>query len=64
MQAELKMIVVSVVSRLHVALDEQHMGHLRSVEDYVRETVSRITLQRATPCWLRLKPRVEPHSAA
>lgn len=60
MQAELKMVVASVVSRLHVTLDAQRMGHLRTVEDYVGETFTRITLQRVSPCWLRMAPRASP----
>ena len=57
-QAELKMVVASLVSRLHVAVDAQRMPHLRTVEDYVGEAVTRITLQRSSPCWLRMRPRV------
>lgn len=58
MQAELKILVASVVSRLHVTLDAQRMGHLRTVEDYIGETCTRLTLQRFSPCWLRMAPRV------
>ena len=58
LQAELKMVVASMVSRLHVAVDAQRMPYLRTVEDYVGETVTRITLQRSSPCWLRMRPRV------
>ena len=58
LQAELKMVVASLVSRLHVTMDAQRMPHLRTVEDYVGETVTRITLQRSSPCWLRMQPRV------
>lgn len=54
------MLVASVVSQLHVTLDTQRMGHLRTVEDYVGETFTRITLQRVSPCWLRMAPRVPP----
>eukprot|EP00892_Ulva_mutabilis_P006221 jgi/Ulvmu1/3971/UM181_0005.1 len=54
---ELKMVVAMVISLLHVALDAQRMGHLRSVEDYLGECVSKVTLQRNSPCWLRLRPR-------
>eukprot|EP00892_Ulva_mutabilis_P010420 jgi/Ulvmu1/7750/UM039_0058.1 len=54
---ELKMVMAMVVSVLHVALDAQRMGHLLSVEDYLGECVSKVTLQRNSPCWLRLRPR-------
>eukprot|EP00892_Ulva_mutabilis_P010425 jgi/Ulvmu1/7755/UM039_0063.1 len=55
--AELKMLVTSLVSALHITVDAQRMSHLRSVEDYVAEARTRITLQREAPCWLRMKPR-------
>eukprot|EP00892_Ulva_mutabilis_P010423 jgi/Ulvmu1/7753/UM039_0061.1 len=58
--AELKMLVASLVSALHITVDAQRMSHLRSVEDYVGETVTRMSLQRASPCWLRMKPRAPP----
>ena len=57
-QAELKMLVASLLSRLHVTLDAERMAHLCTVEDYVGETLTRITLQRSSPCWLRMQPRV------
>lgn len=56
-QVELKMVVAMVLSRLHVALDAQRMPHLRTVEDYLAETTFKVTLQRETPAWLRLRPR-------
>jgi len=57
-QLELKMVVAMVLSRMHVTLDAQRMGHLRTVEDYVDETIFIVTLQRATPAWLRMRPHV------
>lgn len=52
------MVVAMVLSRMHVTLDAQRMGHLRTVEDYVDETIFIVTLQRATPAWLRMRPHV------
>eukprot|EP00892_Ulva_mutabilis_P006220 jgi/Ulvmu1/3970/UM181_0004.1 len=55
---ELKMVVAMVLARLHVTLDAQRMAHVRSVEDYYGECVFKVTLQRSSPCWLRLRPRM------
>ena len=52
------MLVASIVSRLHVTMDTQRMAHLQTVEDYVDETLTRMSLQRSSPCWLRMRPRV------
>lgn len=53
------MMVAAVVSRMHVTLDAR-MAHLRSVEDYVATTATRLTLQTEGPTWLRMRP----HTAA
>lgn len=59
LQVEMKMMVAAVVSRMHVTLDAR-MAHLRSVEDYVATTATRLTLQTEGPTWLRMRP----HTAA
>ena len=57
-QTEFKVMVTMVLSRLHVAVDAQRMPHLRTVEDYLADTITRVSLQRDAPAWLRMRPRV------
>ena len=53
----MKLMVACVVSRLHVTLDPNLMAHLHSVEDYVADLVTTLTLKSARPAWLRMRPR-------
>ena len=62
-QVEMKLMVAAVVSRLHVTLDAARMAHLRTVEDYIGTTATRLTLQTASPTWLRMRPRATAAAA-
>lgn len=57
LQVELKLVVASLVSKLHITMDEQRMAHMRTVEDYVASTVVSVVLQSNGPCWLRMRHR-------
>ena len=57
-QLELKKVVAMVLSRMHVTLDPQRMRGYNTVEDYTADNIYRVTLQRPTPAWLRMRPHV------
>lgn len=57
MQVELKLVVASLVSRMHITMDPQRMAHMHTVEDYVASTVMSVVLQSDGPCWLRMRRR-------
>ena len=57
LQVEMKLMVACVVSRLHVTLDPDRMVHIHSVDDYMADLITTLTLKSARPTWLRMRPR-------
>lgn len=57
LQAELRLVVASIVSQLHITPDAQLMAHMRTVDDYIATTVTAIGLSPDGPCWLRMRRR-------
>eukprot|EP00892_Ulva_mutabilis_P004477 jgi/Ulvmu1/2400/UM133_0001.1 len=54
---ELKLVVASLIGRLHITVDQQLMPYMQSVSDYVAATVMSVNLHCDGPCWLRMRPR-------
>jgi hypothetical protein len=56
-QVELKLAVATIISKLHVSVDEERMC-MRHVDDLVGQTAARVTLHTKGTNWLRMAPRL------
>lgn len=56
------MVVATVLSWLHITMDEERMGSMHTVDDYAGAAVTKITLQHNDASWLRMRQRA-PRSA-